>query len=315
MECKKQILDVRDEKIFYNPIFQTANDKMLYMNPYSIKNNILTYGQLLDEVHKRDNNLPFIPQITRIYDSIATKDLEHRTHHTLVTNDGDVRFQNVTQKMLYEEIILQKYLPHAYTHKWVERLCIPIEWNKVWKSVFSPLTFEETRTQIWELIHLNSYTQYSYNKWHNSQGLCPLCSKIPSTKFHVTHECDFVRAMWSKVQPFLQQIHPPRVTEEEMAYGLLGSQPPIRLRNFITYVMREVISVTERKAYYNKQYMANLPRTISRFHTTLTTYTTQHYNNYYALSRMDLFEKHFLFTNVLVEIDDSDLVVKNPIPD
>ena len=74
----------------------------------------------------------------------------------------------VTQKQLYEDAILKAYSrDHVCSAKWVEKLNTVIVWGEVWNTVhYSSWITSVTKTAIWEQIHLNFYTQYSYNKWH-----------------------------------------------------------------------------------------------------------------------------------------------------
>ena len=54
---------------------------------------------------------------------------------------------------------------------------------------------EDARTVVWEQIHLNDYCTYSYNKWKNTQEKCPFCLNIPTSKFHLTLECEITKTM------------------------------------------------------------------------------------------------------------------------
>ena len=110
-----------------------------------------------------------------------------------------------------------------------------------------------TKTAIWEQLHLNFYTQYSYNKWHSTSDLCPLCQKCPDDIFHIMLHCDFTNTIWTDLQPILRRFLNKNVDDQEKALGLVNvkSSPGILLRNWVTFKVREQIMDFERKAHYS----------------------------------------------------------------
>ena len=164
---RKQVLEPPDEKLFYNPIFLGRDGHTLNITKPCELAGVFTYGQLLDEVELRNNGRPHRRHIANLYDRIAVQDFDEREHHLLVTTTGNFAFQNITQRLLYAQLIRLHYRDHHTSAKWVEKLRNPVEWDKVWTSVHHPLSTEETTSFIWEQIHLNMYTTHSYNKWHN----------------------------------------------------------------------------------------------------------------------------------------------------
>ena len=114
----------------------------------------------------------------------------------------------------------------------------------VWNAVHNFLNTNQTKTIIWEQIHLHYYTQYSYNKWHKKNEKCFLCNKIPENIFHI---------MNCEIEPILKGLHPNSVTDEEKAFGIIErtQTPGILLRNWLTNLLRELISKEERIAYHS----------------------------------------------------------------
>ena len=196
-------------------------------------------------------------------------------------------------------MIKSTYVDHISSHKWVETLRIPIEWGKVWKAIHNKISFEETRSSIWEQLHLNNYTTSSYNRWHSSTVPCPYCLIKPDSEFHLCLDCALTNTLWSQVEPFLQKIHPHPVDDEEKAFGIIGTTPPIQLRNFLTYILRESIYACEREAYYNKLGMQNEPRVKAYLNDLLKGYIKQNYRNFKVIGRLDLFEKYFFINNTV----------------
>ena len=108
----------------------------------------------------------------------------------------------ITQKGLYEDAILKMTTDHIYQTKWMTKLQTVIVWEEVWITVHNVLL-----SIIWEQLHLNFYTQYSYNKWHKVHNICPLCSKVPESIYHIILNCDFVNKVWIDIQPLLSSLH------------------------------------------------------------------------------------------------------------
>ena len=112
LELCKQVLDPRAEKLFYNPIFQGELGHTLNVTKSCTRAGVYTYGQLLDEVAKRDIGSPHCRKVTNFFDRIAVTDLEERQHHLLITVEGDVPFQKVSQRLLYAQLLKLNYRDH-----------------------------------------------------------------------------------------------------------------------------------------------------------------------------------------------------------
>ena len=133
------------------------------------------------------------------------------------------------------------------------------------------LSTNRTKDVIWKQIHLNFYTQYSYNKWHKTQEVCPLCQKVPENIYHLIINCIFVNKLWEEIEPLLKQLHPIAITEEEKAFGIVQKKETtgIILRNWLTFLLRECITQEERTAYHTKK-NSNVENTKKKFNQTLS---------------------------------------------
>ena len=122
-------------------------------------------------------------------------------------------------------------------------------------TVHNCLATEDTKSVIWEQLHLKMYITYSYNKWHKRDDTCPLCLQ------QVTFCRPVLRrvSLWSQITPppLLRLINPVRVTEQEMAFGILGTAPAVTLRNWLTYELRVCILQQETLAYHNQRGSGN----------------------------------------------------------
>ena len=127
LETRKQVLDPRDEKLFYNPIFQGELGHTLNITKSCAQAEVYTYGRLLDEAAKRDDGRPHCRNVTDLLDRIIVTDLEERQHLLLITEAGRVPFQKVSQRLLYAQLLKLNYRDHHSSAKWVEKLQTPIE--------------------------------------------------------------------------------------------------------------------------------------------------------------------------------------------
>ena len=83
LQVKKKIDDPAHEKIFYNPTFKNEAMETIRINLTCQKNDIYTYGQILTEHEKQQNNAPYNKHIAKIYTIIAHTDLENRDEHVI----------------------------------------------------------------------------------------------------------------------------------------------------------------------------------------------------------------------------------------
>lgn len=255
-EKKKGIENINkwdEEHIFYNPIILSKTGKVLKETDYLRRKGIYKLGQLLEETSKESRGLPFDRIMANFVKNIRLDLDVQKEDMIFFANRKKVKMSMVTQKDLYEDAVFKNSKDHSYQTKWVEKLNTFIFWEEVWNAVHSFLLSNETKTIIWEQIHLNFYTQYSYNKWHNNQGRCPLCRQIPNNIYHIMLHCDFVNAIWTNMQPILSLLHNVPITDSEKALGLvtIKSNTGIWLRNWLTYKLREQIMLYERKAYHS----------------------------------------------------------------
>ena len=92
----------------------------------------------------------------------------------------------------------------------------------------------------------------NFNTWFNQLNPCPLCRKIPEDVFHIIVDCKFTKVMWKRLEKVLVRITPKPLTVHEMAFGLKETKKekyPVTLRNWITFTLRHLIMLEERKTY------------------------------------------------------------------
>ena len=295
LTVRKQVLDPRLEKIFHNPVFTNVSGYTMSVNKPCMTAKLYTYGQLLDAQLGR-----YRRGITTLYRRMVNKDLDGRQDYILGTFAGDVKFSLVTQRLLYEQLLKRQYRDHHSTAKWVLKLG-PLDWDKIWRGIHTPLAMEDTKSIVWELVHLNAYTTYNYNKWHNNTLCCPLCLQIPTDGFHLILTCPTTVSLWATLQPFLLRLHSSPVTPVEMAFGLIGTSPAIVLRNWFTYLLRDCIYRQETLAYYNHKGLFNELDIKRKFNVRVVRETMQRFLHYSHINRVDLFRRIYGVKDVFVK--------------
>ena len=184
----------------------------------------------------------------------------------------NVQFKDVTQKYIYSQLIQEKSLDHIYQSKWVidHPYLAPIEWTKVWDSLHQYFFTEDVKSTIWAQIHLNFYTTYNYNKWHNALSPCPLCRKIPEDVYHILLDCQVTNNLWKKMNKTLTDIIQIVPSAHEKVFGFQSRNKKetdaVVLRNWLTFSLRHYIMKEERRAYYLPKYTSlHLKAFIKRF--------------------------------------------------
>ena len=223
-ELKKGISEVKkwdDEHIFYNPLILNRNGKVLKETEYFSKNRIYKLGQLLEETAKEARKLPYKKNLATLAKNIRLDTDIKKKDIVILGNINIVEMSMITQKDLYEDAILKMTTDHIYQTKWMTKLQTLIVWEEVWITVHNFLLSNKTKTIIWEQLHLNFYTQFSYNKWHKVHNICPLCRKVPESIYHIILNCDFVNKVWIHIQPLLSSLHRLAISDEEKALGIV----------------------------------------------------------------------------------------------
>ena len=269
----KHVSNLNNEHLFYNPVFTTTIDDEIHdktIRPFQgnrILSEIKTYGDLLAAEHS-DHCPKLIAVIHRKKESIQYI-RENVESNLIVDANGDEHvFEQITQKFIYSQLILEQSRDHVYQTKWFsENLQLGhIDWEQVWNSIHKQFYTEKTKSTIWEQIHLNFYTTYNYNKWHNNLQPCPLCNKIPDDIYHIILDCKFTKVMWKRIEKTILKIIPVPVTDYEKAFGLQPSSSKDReatiLRNWVTFSLRHYIILEEHKAYYINNYTS---RSVQQF--------------------------------------------------
>ena len=290
------------EHVFYNPLFTRENGKVLSATKYFVERNIYKLEQFLEEKARDVRKLSFDRVVTNLYNKIILN-TSVRKEDIFVTNEGkEIKFTEVTQKQLYEQALLVTYRDHHSQVKWGEKLNTSIPWEEVWGAVHNFLSTNRTKNTIWQQVHLNFYTQFSYNKWHNGNDLCPLCQNLPESIYHIILHCEFTKKRWDEIEPTLLELHPVPVSEEEKAFGVVQKKLTngILLRNWVTYLLRECITQAEKEAYHAKR--IDLQKFKLQFNQKIVSEIRIKALQYKAENKIKYFEKIITHAGVLCKI-------------
>ncbi len=321
----KHVPNLDYEHVFYNPIFTTTDEEDIEIQDYTLKpfagNPILGAIRTFEDLRDAQTSLrqpKLRAAAKRKFDSISYT-RRYMKAHEVVGHDSKVQeFKNITQKFIYSQLIHQKSVDHVYQTKWpLEQPDLPhISWDEVWKSLHNQFLTEETKSTIWEQIHLNFYTTYNYMTWHNKLLPCPLCNKIPNDIFHILMDCAFIIPLWRKIEPILLQIISRPLSKEELAFGL---QPRNReeqnatiLQNWITLNLRHQIMREERKAYYFRTYTnAHEQKFIQNFNRSMQRELTEKHLLYKFRGLQNKFDSIVTVNNALKKNEDDEYVWHN----
>jgi len=303
----KKITNIAEEHLYYNRALQiNRQNRYTHVTQSNLQRRVLqTYGQVQAENNNRTNGTPYITPITNLYDKITVQ-TKPTNHHLMTIQNKEYTFHQITIKLLYETLLVDSYKEHHYKEKWHNKFNPNLDWQDIWSRVHNKISFEETKSAIWEQLHLNSYTQYCFNKWNQKQDNCRLCREIPLDRFHLILDCKFTKTLWQDLEPALNEIYRIQITEEEMAFGLKGKSPEIQLRNWLTFVLKETIIRIELRAYYNEQYLDNLDETKQKYNEKINQYISLTYETYRDQGRYDIFIRFFCINNSLVTTKNED---------
>ena len=301
-----------NEHLFYNKYFHAKDaDKTFAMTKYFESRKFVTFGHFLEEKVKEIRNQPFDTKTVSLYSDIVITPFATKEHTVHISADNDITFDKITHKVLYKAFTEKIPGFHHSQIKWADALEDSIPWDDAWNTVHNFLCTNETISEIWHQIHLNFYTQYSYNKWHKVSEMCPLCDELPENIYHILFHCDVVKTIWNDISSKLLELHPSPISNEEKAFGIIHKKPPpgILARNWLTYTIRKCIVVMEREAHYNNSTI--LQRVKRKIQQSIESELDQKVFMYAAEGKLNKFEKFFAHNEVICKrIDESTFSIR-----
>ena len=307
-------LDVlQQQNIYYNRIFLDQHSEPLSVTiPRFVRNKIVSYQAYSTEFFNNGIGIPSNGEMTNIFNHISTISYNNLAHSITTQTQGILSLQKLTEKITYYELLTTHYRDHHSLEKWfhVFPQLLAQDWQDIWKNCHNILATEDTKTLIWEEMHLNFFTQYVYNFTNNLSDDCPLCHQPPENRMHLILTCPFTIQLWQDILPYLNLLHNAHVTSFEMAFGIIGTTPNIILRNWLTFKLRQSISKQEYLASIQPKNNQVL-QAKTRMNQQVRNEVIQKYYYCQKNSLEEFFTKHFQFTDSLVRITPSQIEVAN----
>ena len=304
---------LQHQNIFYNRIFLDKNSKPLVYNFTLLRGNKTTSYQAYSiEYFNHRAGRPSIRNMANFFDQINTISYNNQAHSIHTQAKGTLSLQKLTEKIIYYELVTTHYRDHHSLEKWFHIFpqLLAQDWAGIWKNCHNILATEDTKTLIWEQLHLNFFTQYVYNFLHKLSVDCPLCLQPPESRMHLILTCKFTIQLWQDILPYLNTIHNTPMNPFEMAFGLLGTSPNIILRNWITFKLRQCISKQEHIASLHPK-ANHVIQAKTRMNQQIRTEVLQKYYYCQKYSREAFFTEQYQFTDSLVRIIQSHIEVTN----
>ena len=81
-----------------------------------------------------------------------------------------------------------------------------------------------------------------------------MCKTIPTSRFHVIFDCDYVNTLWREIEPTLIKLHQTPLTQEEKGFGIPSRLPNsgIIIGNWLTFSLRAMILKEEQRSFYKQ---------------------------------------------------------------
>ena len=94
---------------------------------------------------------------------------------------------------------------------------------------------------MWEMLHLNYYCGYKAFKYYNEVNQCKLCGETEADSFHIILSCPAHKEVFQKFNATFREIDGKDMTERESIFGVQDSGDKSKLRNFLTFIIKNSI--------------------------------------------------------------------------
>ncbi len=169
---------------------------------------------------------------------------EHCVLSGFIMNEGDINFDNVTTKSIYQILIHRFLEPPTSQRKYGDEFDIDTD---CWKSIYM-LPFRcsgDIRTQMFQYkINLRCLMTKDrlYKMKIVNDNLCSLCNQDIETMKHLFFECDKVNFIWSDFQKWWNEVTGNEVdlNFESIMFGVNYHNPDVLLNLCIIIIKRMV---------------------------------------------------------------------------
>ena len=122
--------------LFYNPLLANENDKPFVLTKHFDDKKLYTLGQAFEENVKRRMHLPHDKAMVKLFGRVHFK-LTHKRNSLELRDGSPIEFEEVTQKLFYEEALMRISTDHHSQAKWATKFGLNtlIVWDDAWKSL------------------------------------------------------------------------------------------------------------------------------------------------------------------------------------
>ena len=318
---RRKKTDIEQQNVLFNYVFVNKNDFSIIKSPYLInlnKTGIKTYGDLRAEKQKQTNGISYNKCLVKIFDRIVVDEDEGEVFDSVeLYQNGEinrVNMKKVKEKEIYTTLIKKTYKDtHISETTWQEHFSNNLNYSHIWINLKNKFVLEGTRTYIWEQIHLNYYTTAWFNKITDKQDPCPLCMEIPKDKKHLIIDCNIVKILWSKIDNTLQKLVDVSVDQKEMVFGLTANnlKTEEKLRNWVTFKLRETIGKHEKTFHENHQNINSITRIKNDFNKQIQKEITYMYQLYKKQNKLNLLYLEYNSKFEMFTVENDKVTVKD----
>lgn len=212
-----------NDQLIWNNSFIVNDNKTLYFKKwakkgvnlisdlYNVNKNFKSWNEI-KTVFKNDGTafldyLALRQALPQKWKQMATQEENHTTIG-FYFNENYIDLDKCTTQ-LYRKIMLSKMSSRPICqNRWENELHdVNIDWNNVWKRMFSDITEPRLKTLNWKVISNIYPTKVFLKKIKKEENnICETCDKIDYTE-HFFFECKQITKIWEEVEKLLLQIY------------------------------------------------------------------------------------------------------------
>ena len=159
---------------------------------------------------------------------------------------------------------------------------------------------------MWEMLHLNYYCVYKAFKYYNEVNRCKLCGEAEVDSFHIILSCPVHKEVFQKFSATYREIDGKDITERESIFGVQDSGNKSKLRNFLTFIIKNSIFRMRNVNFATKRLA--ITGVLSRIRKDIRNELNSKLLLYLSRNRLPRFRELFLHNNVLGQVVNNTLV-------
>ena len=179
-------------------------------------------------------------------------------------------------------------------------------WEDIWTAIHDPTNSYKIQSAMWEMMHLNYYCAYKAFKYYNEVNRCKLCGEAEADSFHIILSCPVHIEVFQKFNGTYREIDGKDITERESIFGVQDSGNKSKLRNFLTFIIKNSIFRMRNVNFATKRLA--ITGVLSRIRKDIRNELNSKLLLYLSRNRLPRFRELFLHNNVLGQVVNNTLV-------